>query len=126
MKTLSFYPCVQTCQAGFAADAQRARKQLPPLRSPVKQPLLCSYDTTDRAREQVWRPDDQNPDNFQLVCDNAVSALEIGLNEFDIPDVEQCTVLPNDSIGWSQRPSQSGVISYTEHGATDDDVVRFR
>ena len=75
---------------------------------------------------QVWRSDAQNPDNFQLVCDNAVSALQTGLNDFDIPEAEQCTFLPGDSVGWSQRPSDSGVISYTTQGATDDDVVRYR
>lgn len=78
------------------------------------------------ATEQVWRPDDQNSENFQLICDNAVSALQSGLNVFDIPEAEQCMFLPGDSIGWSQRPSRSGVISYTTEDVTANDVVRYR
>lgn len=72
----------------------------------------------------MWRPDNpDNPDNYQLVCDNAVNALETGLNEFDIPDAEQCTFLANDAIGWSQPGS--GVISYTTD-AEDGDEIRYR
>ena len=77
------------------------------------------------AGEQVWRQMGVS-DNFQLVCDNAVSALQTGRNDFDIPEAEQCLFEAGDSIGWSQRPGEAGVISFTLEGATAEDLVRFR
>lgn len=99
---------------------------LPPRCLPMRHRIRVLQFVLVCAGEQVWRQWDISQDNFQLVCDNAVSALQTGRNDFDIPEAEQCTFEAGDSIGWSQRPGGSGIISFTPEGATPEDLVRFR